>query len=152
MSKDLYIKHMKPRKNSYYKQGVIDKRTLKKYASNFLDEPIIYRSGLELQFVQYCENNPSIRRWASEPMKIKYHSRLDDKDHDYYPDYVIENQNGDKVIVEVKPYNQTIKPDMTDTIWLKESWIKNLDKWNAAKRFADEHNMKFIIVTEKFFE
>ena len=76
----------------------------------------------------------------------------DDKDHDYYPDYVIENQNGDKVIVEVKPYNQTIKPDMTDTIWLKESWIKNLDKWNAAKRFADEHNMKFIIVTEKFFE
>ena len=40
---------------------------------------------------------------------------------------------------------------MTDTRWLKEQWIRNLDKWAAAKKFAEEHGMKFIIVTEKFF-
>ena len=55
------------------------------------------------------------------------------------------------VLTEVKPYNQTLKPDLTDTAWLKEQWIKNIDKWTAAKKFADEHDMKFIIVTEKFF-
>jgi hypothetical protein len=40
---------------------------------------------------------------------------------------------------------------MTDNIWLKEQWVKNLDKWAAAKEFAEKNNMKFIIVTEKFF-
>ena len=40
---------------------------------------------------------------------------------------------------------------MTDTVWLKEQWIKNIDKWTAAKQFAEDHDMKFIIVTEKFF-
>ena len=30
--------------------------------------------------------------------------------------------------------------------------IPDIDKWTAARAFADEHNMKFIIVTEKFFE
>ena len=65
--------------------------------------------------------------------------------------YIFENTKGNKVIVEVKPENQTVKPDATDTLWLKQQWIKNTDKWTAAKQFAEENNMKFIIVTEKFF-
>lgn len=145
-----FIKNMKPKKG-FYKQGIVNPKLLKKYADSFKNEPIIYRSGLELQFIQYCENNPSIIKWASEPIEIPYFCRLDQKEHKYYPDYILENKQGNKVIVEVKPYNQTIKPDMTDTVWLKEAWVKNIDKWTAAKEFAEKHNMKFIIVTEKFF-
>ena len=145
-----FIKNMKPKKG-FYKQGIVNPKLLKKYADSFKNEPIIYRSGLELQFIQYCENNPSIIKWASEPIEIPYFCRLDQKEHKYYPDYILENKQGNKVIVEVKPYNQTVKPDMTDTVWLKEAWVKNIDKWTAAKEFADKHNMKFIIVTEKFF-
>ena len=148
---DLYVKHMKPSKGGFYKQGYISPKSLNKYADSCKDAPIIYRSGLELQFIQYCENNPGIKKWASEPIKIPYYSRLDKKECNYYPDYVIENKKGNKVIVEVKPYNQTIKPGVTDTVWLKQQWVKNLDKWNAAKAFAEKHDMKFIIVTEKFF-
>ena len=143
---------MKPRKGGFYKQGYVDPRCCKKYVDSCKNEPIIYRSGLELQFIQYCENNPSITKWASEPLQIPYYSRLDQKDCNYYPDYVLENKKGNKVIVEVKPYNQTIKPGVTDSVWLKQQWVKNLDKWNAAKKFAESHDMKFIIVTEKFFE
>jgi hypothetical protein len=142
---------MKPRKNGFYKQGIVDPKTCHKYADSCKSDPIIYRSGLELQFIQYCENNSNIVKWASEPIKIPYYSRLDQKECNYYPDYILENKKGNKVIVEVKPYNQTIKPDMTDTAWLKEQWVKNIDKWTAAKKFAEEHDMKFIIVTEKFF-
>jgi hypothetical protein len=116
------------------------------------NEPIIYRSGLELQFIEFCENNPKVKKWASEPLSIKYFSRLDDKECNYYPDYVIENYKGVKCVVELKPYNQTIKPDMTDSPWIKEQWIKNVDKWQAAKKFCDENGLKFIIITEKFFE
>lgn len=151
MASNLFIKHMKPRKNGFFKQGIVDPKSCHKYADSCKSDPIIYRSGLELQFIQYCENNSNIVKWASEPIKIPYYSRLDQKECNYYPDYILENKKGNKVIVEVKPYNQTLKPDLTDNAWLKEQWIKNIDKWTAAKKFADEHDMKFIIVTEKFF-
>jgi hypothetical protein len=117
-----------------------------------MHEPIIYRSGLELQFINFCEQNPKISKWASEPIKIPYYSRLNKKEANYYPDYIIENDNGTKCIVEIKPSNQVEKPSMVDSLWLKENWIRNNDKWVAAKKFAEEHNMKFIIITEKFFE
>lgn len=149
---DNYIKHLKPRKNGRYHQGVIDPKHTKKYYSEKMNEPIIYRSGLELQFIQYCENNPKVAKWASEPIEIKYFNRLKNKEARYYPDYIIEDVSGSRVIVEIKPGNQCKKPDATDSMWLKEAYVVNMDKWGAAKHFAEEHNMKFIVVTEKFFE
>ena len=47
---------------------------------------------------------------------------------------------------------QPPKPNAVDSLWLKESWIKNCDKWKAANEFAHKNNAKFIIITEKFFE
>lgn len=152
MSNNNYIKHQKPRKNSKYHQGYIDSNKLKKYYDSCKNEPVIYRSGLEYQFIQFCENSPTVSKWASEVLKIPYFSHLDNKECNYYPDYVIENSKGVRCVVELKPYNQTVKPDMTDSNWLKEQWIKNVDKWNAAKSFCDKNGLKFIIITEKFFE
>lgn len=152
MSDGNYIKHQKPRKNSKFHQGIVDPRRCHKYFASCKDEPIIFRSGLEYQFIQFCENSPTVAKWASEVLKIPYFSRLDNKECNYYPDYVIENSKGVRCVVELKPYSQTIKPDMTDSTWLKEQWIKNVDKWNAAKKFCDDNGLKFIIITEKFFE
>ena len=152
MSDSNYIKHQKPRKNSKFHQGVVDSHKLRKYFDSCKNEPVIYRSGLEYQFIQFCENSPTVAKWASEVLKIPYYSRLDGKECNYYPDYVIENSKGVRCVVELKPYNQTVKPDMTDSNWLKEQWIKNVDKWNAAKEFCDKNGLKFIIITEKFFE
>ena len=151
MGEDLRIKRMKPKKNGFYKQGVIDPKRMKKYYSECMSDPIIYRSGLELQFITFCENSSSIVKWASEPIKIPYFSRLANKEQNYYPDYIIENADGKKCIVEVKPSNQIYKPDATDSAWSKENWIRNCDKWMAAKKFAEDRGMKFIIITEKFF-
>ena len=143
-----FIKHLKPKKNSHYKQGIRDPKIFKKYISSCKNEPVIFRSGLELEFINYCENNPSIKRWASEPIKIKYYSRLDDKEMNYYPDFVIEKTNGSRIIVEVKPKSQTYKPTVYDNLWAKEAWVKNMDKWVGAYRFAKGHNMSFVIVCE----
>lgn len=152
MTKSRFIKHMGPKKNSRYNQGTINPKVCSKYISSCKNEPIIYRSGLELQFINYCENNSNITKWASEPIEIPYLSQLDGKQHTYNPDFVFERADGVRVIVEVKPENQTSKPDATDSLWLKKEWLRNVDKWKAAKLFADKHNMKFIIVTEKFFK
>ena len=107
---------------------------------------------MELRFIEYCENNPKIVKWASEPIKIPYFNRLLQTERNYYPDYVIENEKGERTIVEIKPAKQTEKPEITDSRWEKEAWITNVDKWTAAKQFAVKNGLKFIIVTEKFFE
>lgn len=146
------IKNLKPKKNSKYHQGYVPTNMMTKLFKSCKDEPIIYRSGLEYQFIQFCENNPKIRRWASEPISIRYYNRLSQSEQNYYPDYVIETYEGNKIIVEIKPYNQTVKPSENDSRWLKESWVINTDKWKAANEFAHKHNAKFIVVTEKFFQ
>lgn len=148
---DLRIKHLKPKPNGRYNQGVIDPKKCKKYFEGAKDEPIIYRSGLELQFINYCESNSSIAKWASESIKIPYYSRLDKRTVNYYPDYIIENNEGKRTIIEIKPYNQTVKPTAMDSVWLKQAWVRNVDKWRAAKEFANKNNMGFLIVTERFF-
>ena len=86
-----FIKHLKPRKDSKFHQGVIDPTKLTKYFNGCKHEPVIYRSGLELDFIMYCENSNSVQKWASEPIKIPYFSRLDGKNCNYYPDYVIQD-------------------------------------------------------------
>jgi hypothetical protein len=138
-------------KRSRFKQGAIDPKTCKKLYESKRNDVILYQSGLELQFIQYCEAMSYIKYWANEPFAIKYISRLDNSVHEYFPDFIIENTNGRKAIVETKPYNQTIKPGMNASLWAKETWIKNCDKWRAAKEWAKENNMDFMIVTEKFF-
>lgn len=146
------IKQLKPSKKSRYHQGMVDPKTCKKLFVSCKDEPIIYRSGLELQFINFCEQSPTIKKWTSEPISIKYYNRLRKKESNYFPDYIIETLNGERLIVEIKPYEQTKKPAENDSRWLKEAWITNTDKWNAAKQFAEEHNSKFIIITENFFK
>ena len=77
----------------------------------------------------YCENNPKITKWASEPIKIPYYSRLQQKNQNYYPDYVIENENGVRCIVEIKPYNQTQKP-VNENAWGYKEYIKKYSDTN----------------------
>lgn len=144
-------KQKKVSKKSRYKQGVIDPTTCKKLYESQKKEPIKYQSGLELKFIQYCETMTYIKYWGNEPFSIKYVSRIDKKTHEYFPDFIIENRDGKRALIEIKPYAQTIKPPMNSSLWAKEAWIKNVDKWRAARKWANEHDMDFIIVTEKFF-
>lgn len=150
LTTDNYIKNIGPSKKRKYKQGVLDPNSCKKYFSDCKDEPIIYRSGLELQFIKYCENNPNITRWASEPIEINYISRLDKKEHRYYPDYVIQDKSGKRMIVEIKPYEQSHKPRANASLWVKKEYIRNVDKWAAARIFAEKNDMKFMVITENF--
>ena len=78
------IKNNKPKKNSKFHQGYIPNSMCTKLFRSAKNEPIIYRSGLEYQFICFCENNPKIKQWASEPISIKYNCRLDNKEHEQY--------------------------------------------------------------------
>ena len=141
------IKHLKPQKNSRYKQGYIDPRSCKKLVPGVSKDAIIYRSSYELKFIVWLEGNSKVKQWASECICIPY-MFIDGTTHRYYPDYFVEFEDGTKMVVEIKPYNQTQKP-VNENCWATKEYAKNKCKWAAAIEFCKKKGYVFKILTEK---
>ena len=140
------IKQLKPSKHSRYEQGYINPTACKKLFDSQRTEPIIFRSSYERRFVNWLESNPNVKHWGSECVRIPY-TYVDNQTHGYYPDYVVEMQNGDVILIEIKPKNQTIKPDVENT-WAYDTYMRNMCKWKAAKKYCEDRKLKFQILTE----
>jgi uncharacterized protein YprB with RNaseH-like and TPR domain len=142
-------------KNKKYKQGLFVPRNRDKYIGDITK--INYKSSWELKFMIWCDENPDVIKWNSEDIIIPYFSRVDNKERRYYIDFVFEGKktNGETelYLVEIKPDSQTkvpIKQNRMTPRYLKEcyDYQVNLDKWDAANKFAKQKNAKFIILTE----
>lgn len=70
-----------------YIQGKYKPRHPEKYRGNIKD--ICYRSSFELEFMNWCDNTPSIIEWASEEIAIPYLKPTDNRIHTYYLDFWI---------------------------------------------------------------
>ena len=57
---------------SKYSQGKYQILNPSKYSGK--KEPT-YRSSWEFTFMTFCDNNPAVEQWASEPVKIPYRDR-----------------------------------------------------------------------------
>lgn len=118
---------------------------------------IIYRSLLERNLMSYFDKNPNILKWASEEIFISYYNQLDQKHHRYFPDFIIEyidkNTQVKKMLIEVKPYLQTIEPkpkkNKKTMLFETTTWITNNAKWSAAREWCSKNNIEFKILTEK---
>ena len=141
------IKQLKPQKNSRYRQGYIDPRSCKKLLTSTTNDKIIYRSSYEYKFITWLENSPKVKQWASECICIPY-LFVDGTTHRYYPDYFVEMVDGTKLVVEIKPYNQTQKP-INENCWAAKEYTRNKCKWSAALEFCKNKGYKFQILTEK---
>lgn len=144
------IKQLKPKCNSRYKQGYINPLSCKKLFPQLKHDRIIYRSSYERKFILWLEQNKHVKYWGSECFKIPY-MMPDGKSHSYYPDYFVEMENGEKWVVEIKPYNQTQKP-INENCWAAKEYIKNICKWKEAKQFCVNKGYKFYIFTERTIE
>ena len=60
----------------------------------------------------------------------------------------LKDSNGDKIVVEIKPYNQTQKP-LNENCWAAKEYVKNKCKWGTAMEFCKTKGYKFHILTEK---
>lgn len=134
------MRGVKPRmgKKSAFKQGYFPVDRSTKYVG---ERPCIYRSSYEYVFMVYCENNPSVKHWSSEPYGIPYLGPTGKK-HNYYIDFTLEMVDGSRWLIEIKPYSDTI-PQTTPR------YKQNAYKWAAAKKFAHDRGWKFSIVTEQ---
>lgn len=118
---------------------------------------IIYRSLWERKFMKYCDLNENILEWGSEEIALPYRSPLDGKIHKYFPDFYIKVKEKTgrikKYIIEIKPKKQTIEPTPQKRktkgyIFEVTEWVKNQEKWKAAKEFCEDRQWEFKIFTE----
>lgn len=150
------IKNVKP--SSRYRGGKYTPINEKKYVGH---GPIIYRSGWEKKYCLYCDNNEDIISWSSEPVAIDYYYPWDKKWHKYYPDFWIKVKTTSgsikEYLIEIKPKSSTKLPkapkrntakSVKNYKYAVKTYIKNLSKAKAAKKFAAERKMQFIIITE----
>lgn len=138
------IKDLHPSKKSRYIQGYVNPKSCKKLIDQ--TQPIIYRSSYEKKFMVWLEGSRNVVRWGSECVKIPY-LFADGKIHNYYPDYYVEMADGSKLLIEIKPANQTKAPT-NENAWAAREWARNTCKWKAAQEFCASKNMQFKILTE----
>ena len=111
-----------------------------------------YRSSWEFQFMKFCDEHPSVSKWASESIRIPYKNPLTGRHTIYVPDFFIaySNKSGKQRVelIEVKPANQAIREKVGRSRVNQASYIINQAKWEAANAWCKQKGIMFRVITE----
>jgi hypothetical protein len=111
-----------------------------------------YRSSWEYTFMLFCDNNPSIQQWASEPLQIPYRDPLTGKQTVYVPDFLIvytdKNRKKHVEMIEIKPANQMLKEKVGNNPYNQAQFVKNQVKWAAAGAWCRNKGIQFRVINE----
>ena len=106
----------------------------------------------------FLDEHKSILSWGSEDIVIPYIYSVDNTAHRYFVDFSIEvlenNGKKQKYLIEIKPFAQTIPPavkKVQSKRYIEDvcTYVKNQDKWKAARLYCDKSGLKFQVITEK---
>lgn len=141
---------------SYPKVKLYKPNNINKYLGDYTKIEI--RSSWEMKCAKWCDDNPAVLKWSSETVIIPYYSSSDGKMRRYYMDFYVEFLTTDKTVkkmlIEVKPYAQTMMPKKRGKKKLEtylnemKTYQVNKDKWDAARKYADKMGWGFTIMTE----
>ena len=124
-------------------------KNIKKYKGDYNN--VVYRSLWEKHVFNWCDSNPKVKRWSSEELIIPYYYDVDKRYHRYFPDILIEMESK-TILVEIKPAKETEPPKRPDRSkrYINESltYIKNMNKWEAANEYCKDRGWEFQIWTE----
>jgi hypothetical protein len=123
-----------------------------KYIGN--PNTVVFRSLWERNAFRWCEANPKVKLWNSEEVVVPYKSTVDKRLHRYFVDLLIQMENKETYLIEIKPKSQTQPPKKRSRKtkrYINEQldYIKNQDKWEAADAFAKHKGWKFQVWTEE---
>lgn len=153
------IKSLQPRqgKNTYFKQGFYTPLFPAKYCGKM---PIIYRSSWEYKVCKFLDECASVVKWGSECIRIKYFSIIDERYHEYFPDFYFEYKTSNgirKIIAEVKPKKDLTAPkkpkketekSLEKYKYQAKVYIKNMEKAKACRNYCDLNGMEYKFITE----
>jgi hypothetical protein len=132
-----------------FAQGKYTLKHPNKYVGN---KTPTYRSSWEFAFMRFCDEHPSVEKWASEAIKIPYRNPLTGRYTVYVPDFFIAyaNKKGKQQVelIEVKPANQAFRENLGRSKNNQAHYIVNKAKWEAARAYCKQKGIRFRIVTE----
>lgn len=130
----------------------IKSRYILKNRKKYIGDPtkLVAKSMLERAAFIWAENNPRIKKWGYEIVKIPYICATDKKQHIYIVDMALYWDNGTVELVEIKPSYQVEAPkrrQRTTKKYINEvyEYVKNSSKWKYAKLYAKSKGWKFSI-------
>ena len=119
-------------------------KNIRKYRGN--PDKVVYRSHWEKMV------HDEITEWSSEETVVPYYYEVDKRYHRYFVDLKIKFNTGEVILVEIKPAKETEPPKRPDKSkrYINEAmtYVKNMNKWEAADTFAKDRGWKFQIWTE----
>jgi hypothetical protein len=102
--------------------------------------------------MQFCDNNKSVLKWASEALVIPYRHPLTGKPTNYIPDFfvVYQNKHGKQIaeVVEIKPKKQSLIESRVASARDRAVVAINHAKWIAASAYCKQNGFTFRVVTE----
>jgi hypothetical protein len=111
-----------------------------------------YRSGWELAFMRFLDNNDNILQWASESISIPYRNPITGKQSIYVPDFLItyRNRNNQMIaeVIEIKPKKQSV---VESKMKANERAVVavNYAKWDQAVKWCRKQGLVFRVLTEE---
>lgn len=105
------------------------------YYSDYENKIIHLDSKWELKFIENCKLNPNIKSVLREPIMIWYYDSTTSKMRRYFPDFLVEYNNGKKELIEIKPNYLLTDP----IVKAKESY---------SIKYCSENNLSYKFITE----
>jgi hypothetical protein len=134
---------------SKFAQGPYTVKNTAKYVGNGVPR---YRSGWELAFMRFLDNNDNVMQWASESIQIPYRNPVTGKQSIYVPDFLITYKTRQNTLIaeliEIKPKKQSViesKMSNRDRMVV----AINYAKWDQATKWCKRNGLKFRILTEE---
>jgi hypothetical protein len=131
-----------------FRQGIYTIKNTAKYVGR--GQPR-YRSGWELTFMMFLDNNDNILQWASESISIPYRNPITGKQSIYIPDFLVtyKSRNNTTIaeLIEIKPKKQSLiesKASARDRAIV----AVNYAKWDAATKWARRNGLTFRVINE----
>jgi|TARA_B100000035_G_scaffold314327_1_gene330305 hypothetical protein len=136
-------------------KGKYKVKNMKKYQGDPLN--VIYRSMWERHCFKWCDENSNIVQWSSEEIVVPYYYEIDKKYHRYFIDLKVKFKDGKVFLIEIKPDKETKPPKYPGRqtkryITEGMTYVKNMNKWEAAHNFAKDRGWEFHIWTEHTLE
>ena len=134
---------------SKFARGKYEMKHPEKYVGNKVPT---YRSSWEWSFMNFCDNNKSVQKWASEAIQIPYKDPLTGRQTVYVPDFFIQymDKNSKMIVelIEIKPSSQRIIERVGKNKYNQAQFIKNQAKWAAANLWCRQQGIRFRILNE----
>ena len=130
--------------------GLYKAKNINKYNGDHTN--IVYRSLWEKAVFQWCDKNAKVKSWSSEEIVVPYYYDVDKKYHKYFVDMKIVFEDK-TLLVEIKPEKETVPPvgPKRTKRYVTEglTYVKNMNKWEAANEYARDRGWEFQVWTEK---